>query len=615
MALVAWPPAWAAASPGAFDAAFEPVLREGMGTTPAEGEAALAALRATLPDGDPLRQRRFDAITCAAPQRDRKAAQAEAARRLAAERAHPTPDPTSVALLHVCHAAFLPTGATADTVLADYDAAVAAAGKANRPLLLGQVLSFRGSAHSLAGRYGRALSDALEAQRVFETTGDRFLIASNWQNVGIAYRRMGEHARAEEVLRRNLADPEIQARWSHRFITLLQLGFLYEETARYDDARRVLNEGIAVCKAQDSPVDCGYARLALAGVDVSDGEPQRALAELDKAERDFEASGDPGDPTMAAMVRGQAFARLDRHADALSLLDRAVDTWAAEDNDRYLALALPMRATVLEKIGEKDRAIADLRRFIAVHADDDRARAQQRTDFMREQFDASQRELENAELKAREALRLQEIEGLNAAKRWQWTAMALGAVLMLVLVAVVLRQLSKARRLRLLAMTDPLTGLANRRHTDYRGSEAFKQARLSGQPFCVLAIDIDHFKQVNDTYGHAVGDIVLQRVGRECQRTLRKLDLMGRIGGEEFTGLLPETAEPAARLVAERLRTGVEGLDLDDVTPGLRVTISLGVAQLRDTDVDFAALLARADAAMYRAKQSGRNRVVSDETA
>ncbi len=605
----------ASADPQAFDAAFELAQREGMGTTPGEGEAAVATLRATLPGNDALRLRRFDAITCLAPRKDRAAALEDAGQRLDAERARSDADPVSVALLHTCRAAFLPTGANIDTVLADYDAAVAAAAKAEDPVLLGQVLTYRSSANSLGGRYGRALVDALEAQRVFETTGDRFLVASNLQNVGIAYRRMGEHERAEEVLLRNLADPEIQSRWSYRLVTLLQLGFLYEETARYDDARGVLGEALVLCKANDSPVDCGYARLALAGVDVSDGAPRRALRELDEAARDFAASGDPGDPTMSALIRGQAFSKLGRDAEALPLLDAAIETWTREGNGRYLALALPARATVLETLGEKDRAIADLRRFIDVHAAEDRDRAAQRTDFMREQFDAAQRELDNADLRAREQLRLKEIEGLNAARRWQWAAIALGAILLLVLVGIVIRQLQKAHRLRLLAMTDPLTGLANRRQTDYRGTEAFKAARASSQPFCVLAIDIDHFKQVNDAHGHAVGDTVLQRVGRECQRTLRKLDLMGRIGGEEFTGLLPETAEPAACFVAERLRAGVEALDLDDVVPGLRVTISLGVAQMRGEDPDFAALLARADAAMYRAKQSGRNRVVSDETA
>jgi len=618
--LLATPVAWgipepAVADAATFDAAFATAMREGMGTTPAEGTAAVEALRATLPANDALRARRFEAMACGAAQRDRKAALAKADTLLAAEQSRPTPDPTSLALLHACRAVYLALGTDAAIVESAYSAAVEAAQRSGDPMLLGQMLSGRSAAHSLSGEFAKSLIDALAAQDVLDDSGEPFAIAANLQNVGIAYRRMGEAARAEEYLRRSLEDKEIRARWAYQMVSLLQLGYLYDESGRYDEARRMLADAIELCQRQESHSDCGYARVGLAGVEVNDGAPRRALAALEQAEADFAESGDPGDPTMVALVRGQAMARLGRDEEALALLDRAVATWTTEGNDRYLAFALPERARLLERLGREADAIADLRRFIESHANDDRLRAEQRTDFMREQFDASRREVENAELKAREALRLQEIEGLNAARRWQWTAIALAVVLVIVLLVVVARQIAKARRLRLLAMTDPLTGLANRRHTDYRGSEAFKMARLTAQPFCVLAIDIDHFKLVNDTHGHAVGDTVLQRVGRECQRTLRKLDLMGRIGGEEFTGLLPETAEPAARQVAERLRTGVESLDLDDVVPGLRVTISIGVAQMREADPDFAAVLARADAAMYRAKQAGRNRVVSDETA
>lgn len=599
----------------AFDAAFATAMREGMGTTPAEGTAAVEALRDTLPANDPLRLRRFDAMACGAAQRDRKAALARADTLLAAEQARSAPDATSLALLHACRAAYLELSTDATVVERAYDAAVEAAQRSADPMLLGQMLSLRSSAHSLSGEFAKSLIDALAAQDVLDDSGEPFAIAANLQNVGIAYRRMGEAARAEEYLLRSLEDEEIRSRWSYAMVSLLQLGYLYDETGRYDEARRMLADAVELCQRHESHADCGYARLGLASVEVNDGAPRRALAALERAEADFTESGDPGDPTMVALVRGQALARLGRDAEALTLLDQAVATWTTSGNDRYLALALPERARLLERLGREADAIADLRRFIEAHANDDRMRAEQRTDLMREQFDASRREVENAELKAREALRLQEIEGLNAARRWQWTAISLAVVLVIVLLVVVARQIAKARRLRLLAMTDPLTGLANRRHTDYRGSEAFKMARLTAQPFCVLAIDIDHFKAVNDTHGHAVGDTVLQRVGRECQRTLRKLDLMGRIGGEEFTGLLPETAEPAARQVAERLRAGVESLDLDDVALGLRVTISIGVAQMREADPDFAGVLARADAAMYRAKQGGRNRVVSDETA
>jgi diguanylate cyclase (GGDEF)-like protein len=454
--------------------------------------------------------------------------------------------------------------------------------------------------------------DGLEAKRVLEGADEPLLAAINLQSVGIAYRRMGELAQAEEYLRQSLANPELSRRWVYRFLGHLHLGFLLGEAGRADAARAALAEAIAICTANAGAVDCGYARLALASVEANAGQPDAALAALAASTRDFQAAGNEGDAAMADLVRGQALAQLGRPAEALRHLDAAVAVWDREHNERYLAMALPVRADVLQTLGEHLRTVADLRRYIEIHARADAKRAAQRTELMREQFNASQRELENAELKAREALREQEIAGLTTTRRWQWTAMALAGVLLLGLMAVVLRQLAKARRLRLLAMTDPLTGLANRRHVEFRGQEVFKQARASGQPFCVLAVDIDHFKDVNDSHGHAIGDQVLQHVARECQRTLRTFDLMGRIGGEEFTGLLPNTALAAAELVAERLRAGIKAMALDAVVPGLRVTVSLGVAQMRPSDADFAALMARADAAMYRAKQSGRDRVVAD---
>jgi diguanylate cyclase (GGDEF)-like protein len=390
---------------------------------------------------------------------------------------------------------------------------------------------------------------------------------------------------------------------------LLQLGYLYDETGRYDEARRMLADALELCQRHKNHAACAYARLGLAGVEVDDGAPRRALAALEQAEADFAESGDPGDPTMVALVRGQALARLGRDAEALPLLDRAVATWTTEGNDRYLALALPERARLLERLGREADAIADLRSFIEVNANDDRMRAEQRTDFMREQFDASRREVENAELKAREALRLQEIESLDRLRQWQNVAIALGVALVLLLFGITMRQLWRARHLKVLSETDALTGAPNRRALLYEGQRAFLDSRRRMKTLTVLALDIDHFKRINDAYGHATGDAVLARIAKECERTLRQRDLIGRIGGEEFAGLLPETSLDAAVQVAERIRGGVEGLDLDDLAPGLRVTISLGVAALDPHDADFATLLHRADKALYRAKETGRNRV------
>jgi diguanylate cyclase (GGDEF)-like protein len=607
---VAWAsPASPVAGPAAFDAAFATALREGMGTTPAEGAAAVAALRATLPANDPLRERRFVAMACSAAQNDRTAALAWAGTLLAAEEARPSPDPTSLALLHTCRAAFLAPTTDAAIIKVAYDAAVEAAQRSAAPILLGQVLSWRSGAHSVAGDFTESLIDALAAQRVLEESGEPFLIAANLQNVGIAYRRMGEYARAGEYLERSLDDPEIQSRWWYRLISLLQLGYLYEETLRSDDARAVLGKAIDVCTANDSPTYCGYARLALASVEAKDGDPEKALALVERSMADFQAAGEPGDIAMANFIRGQALARQSRDADALAMLDEAVAAWTKEDNARYLALALPVRAAVLERIRRYEAVIADLRAFIAVKDRDNDRRADQRTDLIREQFEAERREIENAQLRARERLREQEIQALDQVRRWQRMALGLGLLLAALLAILVLRQIARAKRLQAMAMTDPLTGLANRRRMEFQGRIAVREARTAGTPLALFAIDIDHFKAVNDAYGHATGDAVLARIAQECQRTLRQHDLIGRIGGEEFAGLLPGTSLETAVQVAERIRGGVAALDLDDLVPGLRVTISLGVAALDRHDGDFATLLDRADKALYRAKESGRDRV------
>ena len=125
----------------------------------------------------------------------------------------------------------------------------------------------------------------------------------------------------------------------------------------------------------------------------------------------------------------------------------------------------------------------------------------------------------------------------------------------------------------------------------------------------MLFIDIDHFKDINDTVGHAVGDIVLQRVGKGLRDRLRRGDLLARYGGEEFVALLPDTDLEAALRVAETLRRRIATLSFDSLTGGLPVRVSIGVAQLAEGRMTAGSLVSAADLAMYAAKCEGRNRV------
>jgi diguanylate cyclase (GGDEF)-like protein/PAS domain S-box-containing protein len=167
-------------------------------------------------------------------------------------------------------------------------------------------------------------------------------------------------------------------------------------------------------------------------------------------------------------------------------------------------------------------------------------------------------------------------------------------------------------RLENMATIDSLTGLANRQAFMQRAKNEFHRARRYARPITVVMIDIDHFKTINDRYGHAAGDEVLRQVADICQSSLRGSDFIGRVGGEEFVLLLPDTRQTNAYHVAERMRTQLYETPIElETGTKLNITASFGVAHMNEDDSDFNAILERADKAMYHAKHDGRNQVKS----
>lgn len=160
-----------------------------------------------------------------------------------------------------------------------------------------------------------------------------------------------------------------------------------------------------------------------------------------------------------------------------------------------------------------------------------------------------------------------------------------------------------------LSTKDPLTGLANRASTLAEFQNRFGLSLRYDRPLSIAVCDLDHFKQVNDTYGHGAGDLVLRNFGECLMATLREADLAGRIGGEEFLMVLPETELSGVRPFAERLRRTLAANPVRLPSGPLSVTCSLGIAERAATDLEPGQLLARADAALYRAKGAGRDRV------
>lgn len=162
-----------------------------------------------------------------------------------------------------------------------------------------------------------------------------------------------------------------------------------------------------------------------------------------------------------------------------------------------------------------------------------------------------------------------------------------------------------------LAMHDPLTGLLNRRSLIQEMNREYGRVlRCENYPVGLLMLDIDHFKRVNDTYGHAVGDEVLKVFARRILEQLRENDIVGRLGGEEFAILLPNTSHEGAIRVGEKVRQAVAQLEVVREETCVKITTSVGVAQLDPADSRPDGALIQADQALYQAKKDGRNRVV-----
>ena len=597
----------------AFDALLDRLLGPELWREPSQRRvlARLAELHGLLPPGDALRALRYRALRCDwdfidAPEDQLAYAEAglEDARALRAG--------AMEASFHYCRSAAIEALRSMPEALPDIEAGIAIARRIGDHRLLADGLSLRGGTRSLLGDQSLAIPDLLAAQKLYQRAGFRDDAESLLQDIAISYRRMGDLDKAQEYLEQNEAYARDIGDWNQLTTNLLQQGYLAEDQRRIDDALAAYDRVLALAHEHDSDYDEASAYLAMAWPWMLRGDYDRALAYAQRARTAYAVLGDDTNDDMVYLRLGQAQAGLGNHEQALVYYARAAEALERSDNRRYLALLYRARARSERETGRHEAAFNDLERYLALHEAITGAERGQQAQLLRSQFDSDRQELENDRLASEQAMHERQLQALLQARRWQWVAIALGGVLLLLLAALIVRQVARMKRLREIASTDPLTGVANRRSIQQFGDEAVVRARNAGKPLSVLVLDVDYFKQVNDGHGHLTGDQVLARIAATFRHGLRNFDLLGRTGGEEFLVVLPDTGMARAEAIAERLRKAIEIMDCSDIAAGLATTVSIGVASLRETDAGLQALVARADAALYRAKGDGRNRIVVD---
>jgi diguanylate cyclase (GGDEF)-like protein len=192
------------------------------------------------------------------------------------------------------------------------------------------------------------------------------------------------------------------------------------------------------------------------------------------------------------------------------------------------------------------------------------------------------------------------------------TVLSFEGLLFTIAIAFILLAMAKERtehRHKTAALVDPLTGVANRRAFLQDGEVHLKRQAADPRPTAVMLLDLDNFKSINDRFGHALGDRVLEIFADVASASMRHVDLFGRLGGEEFAALLRDTTRERAQAVAEQIRADFAAATKEVQGQPVVATVSIGIVISHDAVLDLSALLAQADHALYRAKDSGRNRV------
>lgn len=429
------------------------------------------------------------------------------------------------------------------------------------------------------------------------------------QGLGVAstlYSEAGQYelgeVYAERVLKESSSAQDTCKGKYYEFQALFQGGKLQGMDER-------LQHGIDICGKAGEPLFSGYIRVFAAAAEIQHGQSAAAIDLLQKGNAEVQATRYGALMAEFDAALAQAYWNTGESALAGQYADDAVRASPKGAYTQSLATAYKLQYLIAKKRGDMADALALHEKYMEADKGyltevSAKALAYQ---TVAQQVLAKKQQI-NALNKQNRILELQQALDRKAAE-----ASRLSIILLLAALGFIAFLTYRIKRSQLRFMTlahrDGLTGVFNRQHFVTTVTQQLEYCRKSGREACLVLLDMDHFKSINDNHGHAVGDRALQRAVKACQAHLRSTDVLGRLGGEEFGILLPECTLAQASARAEQIRAAIAASVGDGLDAGVAVSASFGVADATRYGYDLRELLIRADEGLYQAKRDGRNRV------
>lgn len=530
----------------------------------------------------------------------------------------PTASPHFITDLTLCRSWFLQLSGDMDGAMEGYNLSVKRAYEHEDLKLIADSRSIRGALYSYIGDFSAALDDLVTAQDLYES-----LNLSGWANINLAdvatsFRRYGDpqsairyYTKLKALYLKNNNQEQAMYVNSDIGLALDELGEHQQAVDNFLVSYQYFKEHQQEKVAATMATNIAYSLIKLNRLN----EAEKYLIEADTVINEKDLT----DYSFMKLFMAEIKFQQARYKEALTELEQGEKAFRTLQNNRGLTQLLQLKSNIYVAMNDLSAAYGALQEFVTLTKKVDGNSLSHHTTELKVKFDTSRIESENQRLIENQNLKEQELALLEKNKSLQHIILLLAGFILTIVSIFAYKQVHRNRQLQVIALTDYLTKLPNRRHIYAQAAKYFQQALKHQSPFSVIIFDADHFKKINDNFGHELGDRALMTIANAGRALSGNKDLVGRIGGEEFLILLPNTDATRALALAHQLQNHISRLSAQNLPAELKLTVSAGVATLEPQnntedayqDKDFATLLKRADNALYEAKNAGRNCVKS----
>ncbi|MCO7223964.1 GGDEF domain-containing protein [Pleionea sp. CnH1-48] len=457
------------------------------------------------------------------------------------------------------------------------------------------------------GNTDEAMEHLLRAYHMFQEMNNAFEVGHSTAVIANIHFGSGKYTKALEYYLDAMTYID-KEKHQHIFSILsLNVGLCYLELKEFQKAKESFDAAFEISLKLDDKVGLAYVVSKMGDVEYRQGKIEAAIKSYEKALAYIKEHNDIELIVTNHIALATAYASLKQFTQADKYIDHALDAAQYAVENASMSEVYLQASKLYEQQDNYKKALSTYKKYVWVMEENHRLEDEESLSELMMEYDSDAKAQRNKILQQENMIKQSEIDQKVVQQKYYLAIIGLSLLLVVWILFSFYRQIKINKQFRSLALTDDLTGAPNRRHIMEYARRQFKMSKETATSLTIAMLDLDHFKKLNDQYGHDIGDKVLQAFYEAVKDSIRSVDRVGRMGGEEWLIVMPGIAKDQMSFVFHRIRKFAHSQVIDGVDDGTKINFSMGVAQLRSEDDNIGLFIKRADDALYRAKENGRN--------